>query len=268
MEKIDHRGRTALVTGASSGIGAAFARTLAARGSTVVLVARREHELRALAAELHEAHGVATHVVVADLSAPDAAERVGTAVTALGLQVDVLVNNAGFSAYGPFVDADAGRDRDMIAVGTTAYVGLTHQFLPAMVRRGDGVVVNVSSAGAFQALPYQLVYSATKAFVQAFSEGLWAENQHSGVRVTAVCPAAVDTQYLEVLGGHPEAAFGRPISSDSVVEAALAAVDRGHVHTVVGLRWKIAVWSLRLFTRRRNVLTYERLSRPETRAAA
>jgi short-subunit dehydrogenase len=268
MKKIDHRGRTALVTGASSGIGAAFARTLAARGSAVVLVARREAELTRLAAELHEAHGVATYVVVADLSLPDAAERIGAAVAALGLQVDVLVNNAGFSAYGPFVDADPDRDRDMITVGTTAYVGLAHRFLPGMMVRGDGVVVNVSSAGAFQALPYQLVYSATKAFVQAFSEGLWAENRHSGVRVTAVCPAAVDTQYFDALGGHEEAAFGRPISPDRVVEAALAAVDRDRLHTVVGLRWKVTVWSLRLFTRRRNALTYERLSRPRQPVAA
>ncbi|QXG76076.1 SDR family oxidoreductase [Modestobacter sp. L9-4] len=266
--EIDHRGRTALVTGASSGIGAAFARTLAARGSTVVLVARREAELTRLATELHRAHGVATHVVVADLSAPDAAEQVAAAVADLGLEVDVLVNNAGFSAYGPFVAADPRRDRDMITVGTTAYVGLTHQFLPAMVARGDGVVVNVSSAGAFQALPYQLVYSATKAFVQAFTEGLWAENRGSGVRITAVCPAAVDTEYFQVLGGHEEAAFGRPISPDRVVEAALDAVDRDRMYTVVGLRWKVTVWSLRLFTRRRNALTYERLSRPRVRAAA
>ena len=256
------------MTGVSSGISAAIARTLEARGSSVVLVARRKAELAKLATELHETHGVATYVVVADLSAPDAAGLVGAAVEELGLQVDVLVNNAGFSAYGPFLDADAQRDRDMIAVGTTASVGLTHQFLPAMVHRGDGIVGNVSSAGAFQALPYQLVCSATKAFVQAFIEGLWAENQQTGVRIAAVCPATVDTQYFGVLGGREEAAFGRPISPERGTEATLASVDRGHMHTVIGLRWKLTVWSLRLFTRRRNAMTYERLSRPKARVAA
>lgn len=265
--KIDYAGRTALVTGASSGLGAAFARELAARGCSVVLVARRGARLRELAAELEAAHAITAHVVVADLSSPDAARRVGAEVRALGARVDVLVNNAGFSAYGPFADADPTRDQDMINVDAGAYVGLTHEFLPAMVARGDGVVLNVSSAGAFQALPYQVVYSASKAFVQAFSEGLWAENQHTGVRVSACCPAAVDTEYFDVIGNHEEAAFGRPSSPGRVVLAALDALDRGRMHTVVGLRWKLAVWSLRLFTRRRNAQTYERLSRPRHQPA-
>jgi short-subunit dehydrogenase len=266
--KIDYAGRTALVTGASSGLGAAFARELAARGCSVVLVARRGARLEALAAELEAAHAVTAHVVVADLSTPGAAQRIGAEVRALGARVDVLVNNAGFSAYGPFAAADPARDQDMITVDAGAYVALTHEFLPAMVERGDGVVLNVSSAGAFQVLPYQVVYSASKAFVQAFSEGLWAENQHTGVRVSACCPAAVDTEYFDVIGNHEEAAFGRPSSPRRVVLAALDALDRGRMHTVVGLQWKLAVWSLRLFTRRRNAQTYERLGRPRHRPAA
>jgi len=267
-KKIDYTGRTALVTGASSGIGAAFARELAARGCSVVLVARREARLEELAAELEAAHDISAHVVVADLSTSDAAERVGAAVQALGIHVDVLVNNAGFSAYGPFASADPRRDQDMVSVDVAAYVGLTHQFLPAMVERGDGVVLNVSSAGAFQALPYQLVYSASKAFVQAFSEGLWAENQHTGVRVIACCPAAVHTEYFDVIGNHEEAAFGRPSTPAHIVLSTLDALDRGRMHTVIGLQWKLAVWSLRLFTRRRNVQTYERLSRPRHQPVA
>jgi short-subunit dehydrogenase len=263
MQKIDYTGRTALVTGASSGIGAAFARELARRGCTVVLVARRESRLKDLAVDLEFTHDVSAHVVVADLAAPDAAEQIGAAVEALGLQIDVLVNNAGFSAYGPFVDANPVRDQAMIGVDVGAYVGLTHQFLPGMVERGHGVVLNVSSAGAFQALPYQLVYSASKAFVQAFSEGLWAENQHTGVRVIACCPAAVATEYFDVIGNHEEAAFGRPASPQRIVLASLDALDQGRMHTVIGLQWKVAVWALRLFTRRRNVMTYERLSRPK-----
>jgi short-subunit dehydrogenase len=108
-----------------------------------------------------------------------------------------------------------------------------------------------------------VVYSASKAFVQAFSEGLWTENQHTGVRVIACCPAVVDTEYFDVIGDHEEAAFGRPAAPADIVLATLGALDRGRMHTVIGLQRKLAVWSLRLFTRRRNVQTYERLSRPQ-----
>jgi hypothetical protein len=124
------------------------------------------------------------------------------------------------------------------------------------------VVITVSSAGAFQALPYQTVYAASKAFDQAFAEGLWAELQGTGVRAVAACPAAVDTEYFDVVGGHEEAAFGRPIPPAHVVEATFDALDRGRMHVVVGLRWKLTVWSLRLMTRERAVRVFERAGRP------
>jgi short-subunit dehydrogenase len=267
MNLDDLSGCVALVTGASSGIGAAFARELAARGCALVLVARREDRLRALAAELHLAHGTTAHVVPTDLSTPDAAGSVRAAVERLGLEVDVLVNDAGFSAYGPFSDADAALDRDIIMVGAVAAVGLTHAVLPGMVARGRGVVVNVSSAGAFQPLAYQSVYAASKAFLQSFSEALWAENQGTGVRIVACCPAAVDTEYFSVLGDHEEAAFGDPIPPTTVVDATFRALAGGRMHVVIGLRWKAAVVSLRMMTRQRAVRVFERAGRPrDTRA--
>jgi short-subunit dehydrogenase len=262
-QRVDYRGRTALITGASSGIGAAFAAELAARGCHVVLVARRETRLAELAAVLEREHGVRAHVVVADLSRPDAAETVHAATRDLGLHVDVLVNNAGFGSYGPFAGADAGRDQEMVMVDVAAPVALAHRFLPAMVARGDGVVVNVSSAAAFQALPYQTVYAASKAFVQSFSEGLWAENLGTGVRVVACAPAATDTEYFDVVGNDREARFGPKRPPSGVVTATLDALDRGAVHTVIGLRWKVTAVLPRLLPRAAMVRIGERTTRPQ-----
>ncbi|NAZ85256.1 SDR family NAD(P)-dependent oxidoreductase [Kineococcus indalonis] len=172
--RVEHAGRTALITGASSGTGAAFARELAARGCDVVLVARREARLRELAAELQDAHGVQAHVVVAGLSRPEAPGAVHAATRDLGVRVDVLVDNAGFGSHGAFAGSEAGRDQEVVVVDVAAPVALAHRFPPAMVARGEGVVVNVSSAAAFQPMPYQVVYAASEAFAQSFSEGLWA----------------------------------------------------------------------------------------------
>ncbi|MFD0485554.1 SDR family NAD(P)-dependent oxidoreductase [Kineococcus sp. GCM10028916] len=262
-QRVIYKGRTALITGASSGIGAAFAAELAARGCDVVLVARREARLKDLAADLERTHGVQAHVVVADLSRSDAPGAVHAATRDLGVHVDVLVNNAGFGGYGPFSGADAGRDQDMVMVNVAAPVALTHRFLPAMVSRGDGIVINVSSAAAFQPLPYQVVYAASKAFLQSFSEGLWAENQHTGVRVVACAPAATDTEYFEVVGNDREARFGAMRPASGVVTATLDALDRGAVHTVIGLRWKLTALLPRLLSRAAMARMTERMTRPQ-----
>ena len=264
--KITYRGRTALITGASSGIGAAFAAALAGRGCDVILVARRESRLERLAEDLQRAHGITATVVAADLSRADAPAIVRTAVNDRGLPVDILVNNAGFATYGRFESIDPATEQDMIMVNVAAYVGLVHEFLPQMIDHRDGVIINVSSGAAFQPIPYQITYAATKAFVQSFSDGLWAENRTTCVRVVSCAPSATDTEYFDVLGGHEEARFGPARPPENVVAATLSALERGRMHTVVGAPWKVVANVPRFLPRAAYARISERLTRPREKA--
>jgi hypothetical protein len=259
-----YQNKTTLVTGASSGIGAAFARELAARGSDLVLVARREERLKELAGEIEAAHGVRAHVIAADLSQEDAVAAVSSATESLGVQVDILVNSAGFGTYGRYETIDPARDRALVQVGVTTAVDLTHHYLPGMVDRGAGAIINVSSAGAFQPMPYQAVYGASKAFLQSFSEALWAENRGTGVRVVACCPAATDTEYFEVLGNDDEVRFGAKRPPRDVVEQTLRALEKGRPLVVVGLRWKLTALMPRLLPRGVVATMMENMTRPKT----
>jgi short-subunit dehydrogenase len=229
----------ALVTGASSGIGAAFARALHARGERLVLVARRLDRLEALARELGgEPHAFALQV---DLSSPDAASRIKEAVEARSLAVDLLVNNAGLGHTAPFYEQRPEVIRSMLDVNVRAVVELTHAFLPGMRARRRGRIVNVASNAAFQPVPFLTVYAATKAFVLSFSEGLFEELRGSGVRVQALCPGVTDTEFLDVAqtGEHLLARKMPALSADEVVSASLHALGRGRVLVVSG-------WSNRL----------------------
>ena len=190
----------ALVTGASSGIGAAIARELADRGHALVLVARREQRLRSLADELAAEYGVDAEVIAADLADEGARERLHTEVAERGRWIEILVNNAGFGSRGRFVDNDTARMVEMVEVNAAAVVDLTGRFLPGMVNRGRGAVINVASAASFQPLPGAAVYAATKAFVLSFSESVRTEQRGSGVSVTAVCPGPVETEFTEAAG--------------------------------------------------------------------
>jgi uncharacterized protein len=225
--------QTALVTGASSGIGAAFARRLAQQGMQLVLVARSVDRLEQLAAELRAAYGTQVTVVPADLSAPAAARQVHDAVTAQGLSIDVLVNNAGFGTHGRFEQLDAAREQEQIAVNVSALVDLTHAFVPAMLQRGSGTVINVASTVAFQPVPFMAVYGASKAFVTSFSAALHEEYRTRGLRVLAVCPGATDTNFFEGVGGDA-VAMGRKRTPDQVVTTALRALARGQSVVVDG----------------------------------
>jgi uncharacterized protein len=191
---------TALITGASSGIGAELARVLGSRGHGVTLVARREDRLRRLAAELTEDHGVRAEVVAADLGAADDRRALPGRLDRKGLAVDLLVNNAGFGHTGDFAAADPAGQAEMVDLNCTAVVDLTGRFLPGMVARGAGAVINIASTAAFQPLPKSATYAASKAFVLSFSEALHSELDGSGVVVTAVCPGPVKTEFTEVAG--------------------------------------------------------------------
>jgi short-subunit dehydrogenase len=214
-------GATAVVTGASSGIGAELATALARRHCDLVLVARREDRLRDLATQLEQAHGIQARVVTADLSVPAEVERLLDAIDA---PIDVLVNNAGFATHGTFVEQDATRLSDEVAVNVGAVVGLTRALLPAMVQRRRGVVLNVASTAAFQPIPYMAVYGATKAFVLSFTEALWGELEGTGVDVLALCPGATDTEFFDVAG--ESASVGGRQTPSQVAATAMRGLDR------------------------------------------
>lgn len=242
--------QTALVTGASSGIGAVFAGELARRGANVVLVARRADRLEELAAKLASGHGVSATAIAADLAKPGAARALADDVAARGITVDVLINNAGFGTHGPFTSLDPERLTESISVNVTALVELTRCFLPGMVERGRGAVVNVASTAGFQPLPYFAVYGATKAFVVSFTGALWGELSGTGVCALALCPGATQTEFFEVAG--EAAGVGKRQTPEQVVAVALRALDRSSPppSVISGFANALGAWSQRLAPRR------------------
>jgi short-subunit dehydrogenase len=229
---VTYRGRTALVTGASMGLGAEFARRLAAEGTDLVLVARRTDLLEALAAELGAAHGVATTVISMDLARPESARDLVADLAARSITVDILVNNAGFGTHGDLAAADPDRVAAEIQLNVGTLTGLTARLLPAMIDRGYGLVVNLASTAAFLPLPHMAVYAATKAFVLSFSRALWAETRRTGVRVIAVCPGATSTEFFAVAG--EDASVGARRTPQQVVDSAFKAIRAGRPTIVDG----------------------------------
>lgn len=229
--------KTALVTGASAGIGEAFAQELAARQTNLVIVARSEEKLQELAQKLQEQHKIQVDTVVQDLTEPTAATAVFNTVTERGLVIDLLVNNAGFGDYGDFVELDRERQLRMIQLNILALVDLTHQFLPVMRQRRSGGIINMSSTAAFQPMPYFSVYAASKAFILSFSEALWAENQNYGVRIVAVCPGPTSTQFFQEAEFPPllaNIAAQNYTPTEVVVRQALEALEKNHSSVVTG----------------------------------
>jgi uncharacterized protein len=191
---------TAVVTGASSGIGTEIARELAHRGLNLTLVARREDRLRALAEELGRAHGVRAEIVAADIASEDGRKSMFEEIASRGRDVDVLVNNAGFGSAGRFQSLDGEKETLMVRTNCEAVVALCARFVPPMVDRGRGALLNVASIAAYQPLPFQATYSATKAFVLSFTEALNADLHGTGVTATALCPGPVPTEFEENAG--------------------------------------------------------------------
>ena len=190
----------ALITGASTGIGAEFARQFAGRGHDLVVVARSEDKLNALAQQLRAAHGVNVTVIAMDLSIPTAAGDLWQRTNSLGLEITVLVNNAGFGTHCDVADARPERLEEEVQLNCLTLVGTTSRYLPQMRARGSGTIINLASTAAFLPLPKMAVYGATKSFVLSFTEALWSEERKHGVRVLAVCPGLTDTSFFEVAG--------------------------------------------------------------------
>ncbi|NIL80384.1 SDR family NAD(P)-dependent oxidoreductase [Rhodococcoides kroppenstedtii] len=240
--------KRSLITGASAGIGLALARTLAERGSDLVLVARREDRLTELAEELEAAHGIRCEVVAHDLST----ERPGhTLRSRVEGDVDLVVNNAGIATQGAFVDADAEDLDRVIAVDMAALVDVCHAFLPDMVARRSGTVLNVSSTTAFQPVPSLAVYAAAKAFVLSFTQALWCEARPHGVRVMALAPGPTKTEFFDVIGENA-AIVGSMQTADQVARTALSALDRRRppLYVVSGRRNTLAAAGARIVPNR------------------
>jgi short-subunit dehydrogenase len=226
---------TALVTGASAGIGRAFAHGLAARGNDVVLVARDGARLDALARDLEAAHGVTATVLPADLLTDDGVGAVVACLGASDAPVDVLVNNAGFGTYGRFVELDVAHEVEEVELNVVALLRLTHAALRAMEARGDGAILNVASLAAYQPNPISATYGATKAFVHSFTHAVREEARGTGVQVMLVCPGYTHTEFHDRAGlgptDVPELLWQTP---ETVVAAALRDLDRGRAVSIPG----------------------------------
>jgi short-subunit dehydrogenase len=234
----------ALVTGASSGIGAEMARELGRRGHQVVLVARSEEKLQDLADGITTAGGRA-HVVPADLTDRAARADLFDRVGALGLTVDVLVNNAGFSTTGPVADAEVDRELDQVEVDVAAVVDLTTRWIAGAQERGRGALLNVASTAAFQPLPGQAGYGAAKAFVLSYTQALAAEMRGTGVTVTALCPGPVATGFIDAAGFTEEEAHGAMpdfmwVDAPEVAKAAVEGLAKGRKVVIPGAANRVA----------------------------
>lgn len=242
--------KTALVTGASSGLGVDFARDLAARGCNLVLVARRENLLRQVQADLGKQYAVDVQIVTMDLSTPDAPQALYDQLKAAGKQIDVLINNAGYGVYGQFVDIPWEREKNMIDLDIITLVAITKLFVKDMVARNFGYIMQVSSNGAFQPTPTYAVYSAAKSFVLSFGEALNYELRQTNVRCTTICPGVTATEFLKV-SGQKATPYQRMTRMDSptVTRIGINAMLRGRSSVVPGVINAIMAWSTRFMPR-------------------
>lgn len=240
--------KTTLITGASSGIGEAFARRLAARGENVLLVARSEEKLASICNELGRANNINAQYVALDLTEEDAAAKLFEETNQRGLQVETLVNNAGFGSMGDFTTLDLKRELSMIDLNIKSLVALTYYFIKPMRERKRGTIINVASTAAFQGVPFMATYAATKAFVLSFSEALWDENRPFGIHVMALCPGVTETNFFAA--AHTDKPPLRAAQTpDQVVDTALRGMKRGKTHIISGWTNYLTTESERLVPR-------------------
>jgi short-subunit dehydrogenase len=229
--------KTALITGASLGIGETFARQLAQQQNNLVLVARSQDKLEALATELTDKYGIVTEVIVKDLTEPDSGKFLFDRLAEKNISIDLLINNAGFGDYGMFSDRPLAKQLEMIQLNIMVLVELTGLFLPIMKQRGSGAIINLSSIAGFQPLPYMSVYAATKAFVLNFTEALWAETKNTGVNILAVCPGPTESEFFQRADFPKSFAAkngGNLTSAEEVVTASLKALEKKQSTIVTG----------------------------------
>ncbi len=263
-----YKGKTALITGASGGIGAAFAQALAAAGAHLILVARSEEKLRVLADGLAKQHAIRAEFIVADLSGAGAAREVFEETRRRGLTVDILINNAGFGSYGQFATLDPEREQQEIMLNVATLVELTHLFLPAMLERHQGAIINVASLAAYQPTPYMAVYGATKAFVLSFTEALWGEYQGQGVRILALSPGETATGFFKDLGEGYNRPLGNTETPEQVVQVGLQALAQGRPSVISGRQNALSATLPRFFPRRMTVRVVTQMIKQRQQRAA
>lgn len=254
--------RWALVTGASSGIGAEFARVLASRGMHLILTARRENLLKELAEELHTRHGTRTEIIVHDLSQVGGSKWLFDEVQKKGIAVELLINNAGFGHVNIVEETDPDYMLQLIQLNIAAVTDLTFRFLPKMIENGHGGVINVSSVAAFQPVAYMPVYSASKTFVLHFSEAMWAECRDKGVTIMGLCPGTTDTEFFEVAGVKGWLKKHRAHSVAYVVKKALKAFEKKRQYVVPGFTNFLLSLGVRIARRKMVVMQSMRFFRP------
>lgn len=268
MASMDLKGKRALVTGASSGLGVAFARLLAARGADLVITARRAQNLEALSKELAERHGIEVTVVPLDLSEPTAPAELYAKTEGAGLPVDVLVNNAGGGAHQRFVDMDWERIARQVQLNVVSLTELTHRFARAMLGRGRGWILNVSSIGAYTPTPTYATYSAGKAFVRDVSEAIAYELAGTPVRVCSLCPGGTLTEFHQAAGHQLPGIFKATFqTAEACAEVGLASLFGGRRNVVSGLFNKLSMFLLR-FLPRRTIVWVSALTMGKPRDAA
>jgi short-subunit dehydrogenase len=242
-------GKWALITGASAGIGAALARELAAGGTNLILTARRRDRLVGLAGELSTKHDIRTLVCVADLAQPLGPQEIFEFTESKNIVVDLLVNNAGFGAYGEFYKTRLDRLVEMVQVNISAVVHLTHLYLPGMIERKSGDILILASTAAFQAVPYITTYAATKSFDLQFAEGLAEEVRQYGVRVCALCPGSTESEFLDVAGQRHHTRRPQE-TAKKVAHVGLAALAAGKSSVISGFTNWLGAETIRLVPRR------------------
>lgn len=244
------RGKWALVTGASAGIGKALAEELARGGTSLVVTARRADRLEQLARTLTVRNGVRTEVCVADLAIADAPGQIFAFTQAKGIEIDLLINNAGFGAYAEFAQSDLQRQLEMVQVNCRAVVHLTRLYLPGMVARKRGDILIVASTASFQGVPYIATYAATKAFDLIFAEGLAEEVRSLGVRVCALCPGSTESEFHEIARQAQFAARQKQETAEKVARTGLQALAAGKSYVISGLGNYLGAHVQRLVPRR------------------
>ncbi len=243
--------QTVLITGASSGIGYELARLFAADGYHLVLVARSEAKLTTLKQQLETTYSSRVTVLVHDLSQPQVAQSIYDTLAAQQIEIDVLVNNAGFGSYGHFVESDWGKQHDMLELNVVALTHLTRLFLPAMVKRSRGKILNVASTAAFQPGPLMSVYFATKAYVLSFTEAIANELKGTGVTVTALCPGPTESGFQAAADlGEAKLVNGKPLpTSEEVARFGYEALNQGKTVVIHGFKNRLTALLIRLLPR-------------------
>lgn len=247
----DYSGKTALVTGASSGIGKSFAHLLASAGANLVLVARREDRLKELAEDLKNQYGTNVTIIAKDLGTPGSAESLYQDTLSKGLDIDLLINNAGMGKHGEFIEEPLESHHQMINLNVLALNDLTHFYSKEMVAKGSGEILLVASIASFMPIPKFATYAATKAYVLTLGESLAAELKPKGVTVTTLCPGGTLTEFMEISGQQIDGLRSLAMmTSDDVAKIGLSALRRKRRVVVPGMLYKVSIASLRMVPRR------------------